>query len=318
MYTCCLKPEQISMRQSTLLELTHSTIDRNIGPKGEHYAPFPNLVLIRRFAPTTFEAFVYEPLVCLILQGCKETALDERSFFAAREQSVIISHDLLVSARITSASPEIPYVALVLKLDLATLRNLYESADVHDSDQGTAASIAVDRFDDAMEDALRRYLMLADDPAHMTVLGPLVVKELHYRVLIAPHGGMLRRLMWRNGHASNIFRAIQDIRENFKSPLTVPAVAKSVGMGVSSFHTHFKSITGTTPLQYQKDLRLMEAKQILLMGRHTVSSTAFEVGYESSTQFSREYKRKFGHSPAADLNAAETSHVQVTKSSERA
>jgi transcriptional regulator GlxA family with amidase domain len=110
--------------------------------------------------------------------------------------------------------------------------------------------------------------------------------------------------MWRNSHASNIFRAIKTIRENFRAPLAIPAVAKAAGMGVSSFHTHFKAITGTTPLQYQKDLRLMEAKQILMAGRHSVSSAAFVVGYESPTQFSREYKRKFGRPPAADLVAA--------------
>lgn len=299
------------MQPSSLLELVNHTLDRKKGAKAEYYAPSSHLILIRHFAPTRFEAFIYEPLVCLILQGCKETVFDERSFSVARGQSVIISHDLVVSARITTASLKTPYVALVFKLDLATLRNLYESGDVHDSDRGEAASIEVDRFDDETVDALRRYLVLTGNPAEMTVLGPLVFKELHYRVLSAPHAGMLRRLMWRKSRASNIFRAIQDIRENFKESLAIPVVAKSVGMGVSSFHTHFKSITGTTPLQYQKDLRLMEAKQILLMGRHSVSSAAFEVGYESPTQFSREYKRKFGCSPAAELSLNNKSRSSV-------
>jgi transcriptional regulator GlxA family with amidase domain len=120
--------------------------------------------------------------------------------------------------------------------------------------------------------------------------------------------------MWRNSHASNIFRAIKEIRENFKAPLAVPVVAKAAGMGVSSFHTHFKAITGTTPLQYQKDLRLMEAKQILMAGRHSVSSAAFEVGYESPTQFSREYKRKFGHSPATDQIASNGTDLSIMQS----
>jgi AraC-like DNA-binding protein len=302
------------MENSTLLELTISLIDKNQGSIGEYYSPFPNLVLLRHFAPTAFEATVYEPVICLILQGSKETTLDNRSFRIDQGQSVIISHDLSVSARITAASAKCPYVALVLKLDLSMLRNLYESTDVYHSDRGAADSIAVDRIDDATIDALKRYLMLADDPAHTTVLGPLIVRELHYRLLMAPHGGMLRRLMWRNSHASNIFRAIKDIRENFKAPLAIPAVAKAAGMGVSSFHTHFKAITGTTPLQYQKDLRLMEAKQILMSGRHSVSSAAFEVGYESPTQFSREYKRKFGRSPATDLMAADRIDLPVSQS----
>jgi AraC-like DNA-binding protein len=303
------------MKDATLLELTISQIDRNLGPEGEYYAPFPNLVLLRHFAPTEFEAVVYEPVVCLILQGSKETILDNRSFRVDRGQSLIISHDLSVGARITDASVQCPYVAIVLKLDLATLRNLYESADVYDSNRGAADSIAVDRLDDATVDALRRYVMLVDVPGDTRVLGPLIVRELHYRLLMAPHGGMLRRLMLRNSHASNIFRAIKDIRENFKAPLAIPAVAKDAGMGISSFHTHFKAITGTTPLQYQKDLRLMEAKQILMAGRHSVSSAAFEVGYESPTQFSREYKRKFGRSPANDLIATGRPGLPVVQSS---
>jgi len=294
-----------------LLELTNRQIDQNSGPGGERYSPFPDLVLLRHFAPTAFEAVVYEPLICLILQGAKETTLDDRTFRVDQGQSVIISHDLSVSARITAASAQCPYVALVFKLDLALLRNLYESSEVYDSNRGAADSIAVDRIDDAIVDALKRYLVLADDAAGAMVLGPLVVRELHYRLLMAPHGGMLRRLTWRNSHASSIFRAIRDIRENFKAPLAVPAVAKAAGMGVSSFHTHFKAITGTSPLQYQKDLRLMEAKQILMAGRHSVSSAAFEVGYESPTQFSREYKRKFGHSPATDLISADRIDLQV-------
>jgi len=302
------------MENSTLLELTISQIDKNVGAKCEYYAPFPNLVLLRHFAPTAFEATVYEPVVCLILQGSKETTLDDRSFRVDQGQSVIISHDLSVSARIIAASPESPYVALVLKLDLAMLRNLYESTDVYDSDRGTADSIAVDRIDEAIADALKRYLILADDPMDIMVLGPLLIKELHYRLLMAPHGAMLRRLMWRNSHASNIFQALKNIRENFKAPLAIPVVAKAAGMGVSSFHTHFKAITGTTPLQYQKDLRLMEAKQILMAGRHSVSSAAYEVGYESPTQFSREYKRKFGHSPATDQIAADGTDLSVMQS----
>lgn len=293
------------MKKTKLLKLTVSQIEKELGPKGEYYAPFPNLVLLRHFAPTEFEAVVYEPVVCLILQGSKETILDNRPFRGDQGQSIIISHDLSVSARITDASAQRPYVAIVLKLDLATLRNLYESTDDYDSDRSAADSIAVDRFDDAMVDALMRYVMLADDPRDAKMLGPLIVRELHYRLLMAPHGGMLRRLMWRNSHASNIFRAIKDIRENFKAPLAIPAVAKAVGMGTSSFHIHFKAITGKTPLQYQKDLRLMEAKHILTAGRHSVASAAFEVGYESPTQFSREYKRKFGRPPATDRIAAD-------------
>ena len=120
---------------------------------------------------------------------------------------------------------------------------------------------------------------------------------------MAPHGGMLRRLLHHNSHESNISRAIKQIRKTFKNPLVIPELAMEVGMSPSSFHKHFKFITKTTPLQYQKDLRLLEAKRLLNLKSHSVSRTAYEVGYESATQFSREYARKFGVPPRHDLGS---------------
>jgi AraC-like DNA-binding protein len=133
---------------------------------------------------------------------------------------------------------------------------------------------------------------------------PLIRKELHFRLLLAPHGAMLRQLVSHDSHASCIARAIERIRESFRAPLAVPELAQAAGMSPSSFHKHFKTITETTPLQYQKDLRLLEARRLLQEGHHSVSETAFEVGYESPTQFSREYARKFGASPRNDIARA--------------
>jgi AraC-like DNA-binding protein len=136
------------------------------------------------------------------------------------------------------------------------------------------------------------------------VLGPLIWKEIHYRVLMAPFGGMLRSLIRHDSNASAIARAIGHIREDLRSPIAIPNLARQVGMSASSFHKNFKTITSTTPLQYQKELRLLEARRLLKTGSASVTAAAFEVGYESSSQFSREYARKFGVPPSQDLARA--------------
>lgn len=294
----------MQMEKSTLLKLSTRLIDQNMVANDKHYSPLPNLTLVRHFAPTKFESTIYDPVACLILQGSKETTMDKRTYHITQGDFLIISHDLSVSARIKEAGKDRPYMALILNLDIGLLRSLYDSTEVFEDNQNSSHSIDIDRIDDELADTLKRYLKLADSSADAAILGPLILKELHYRLLSAPNGGMLRRLMWRNSHASQILFAIKEIRQNFKAPLSVPKIASAAGMGVSSFHTHFKDITGTTPLQYQKDLRLIDAQQILNNGYSSVSSTAYEVGYESPTQFSREYKRKFGYSPSANLKVA--------------
>jgi len=291
------------VENTNLLNLVVASFDQNNQSKDQHIAPFPNLILIRHFSPTKLESLIYEPVICLILQGRKETTLHGRTVDIGPGDALLISHDLTVNARITQASKELPYIALVLKINLGLLRSLHESIEAFDSNEAEAKSFELGRLDAGISEALERYLKLSNNSQDSIVLGPLALKELHYRLLLAPQGSMLRHLMWRNSQASNIYRAIKIIRENFKQPLTIPEIAKHAGMGASSFHTHFKLITGTTPLQFQKELRLIEAKQMLVTGSHSVSSAAFEVGYESPTQFSREYKREFGHSPATDLMA---------------
>lgn len=289
------------MENTNLLNHVKANFDQVSDSAGPYITPLPDLILIRHFSPTEFESVIYEPIVCLILQGKKETTIHERTIEIGPGESLLISHDVTVSARTTQASKELPYIALVVKIDLGMLRSLYESIESFDTNEDEASSFAFDIIDDDISETLERYLKLTDNPQGAKILGPLILKELHYRLLMAPQGAMLRHLMLRNSHASNIYKAIKIIRENFRQPLAIPEVAKYAGMGISSFHTHFKSITGTTPLQFQKELRLIEAKQMLISGRHSVSSAAFEVGYESPTQFSREYKREFGHSPATDL-----------------
>ena len=143
---------------------------------------------------------------------------------------------------------------------------------------------------------------LADRPLEAKVIAPLIKREIHFRLLLAEHGGMLRRLLRRESHASRISKAISLLGERYTNPLSVPELANTVGMSVSSFHQHFKSITATTPLQYQKNLRLIEAQRLLVDGAKSVASVAYDVGYESLSQFSREYSRKFQMPPSTEIS----------------
>lgn len=153
---------------------------------------------------------------------------------------------------------------------------------------------------------------IADSPADAKVLGPLLSKEIHYRLLTAPFGGMLRSLMHHDSHASAIARAIGHLRGDIRARIEIPVLARRVGMSASSFHKHFREVTSTTPLQYQKELRLIEARRLLRTGGASVSAAAFDVGYESPSQFSREYARKFGVPPSQD--AAPTDRVSQARS----
>ena len=266
--------------------------------RGQVARPMEGLVLLRQDTPSVFEALLYEPVLCLILQGRKQVSIGGKTWSFGPGECLLVSHDLVVRSRVTSA----PYLALVLEVDAATIRKLRDEVaePVQGSERPRAA--VTHRADSGLLDALRRYLALAESPSDAKVLGPLISQEIHYRLLVAPFGGMLRHLIRRDSNASAVARAIGHIRGDIRSSIAVPDLARRVGMSASSFHKHFKTITSTTPLQYQKELRLLEARQLLKTGGSSVTTVAYEVGYESASQFSREYARKFGVPPSHDTS----------------
>jgi AraC-like DNA-binding protein len=258
--------------------------------------PLPGLLLLRHPRVTAFEASIYEPVICLIVQGRKETTFGDRTLDARAGQCLLVSHDLPVRSRVLEA----PYLSLLLDVELGLLRSLYDEVADATPEVRPASVLEVHDADSVLIDALRRYLALADSATDAKVLGPMIRKEIHYRLLTAPFGGMLRSLVRHDSHASAIARAIAQIRRDYSASIEIPELARSVGMSTSSFHKHFKAVTSSSPLQYQKDLRLLTARRLLVEGERTVSAAAFEVGYESPSQFSREYARKFGVPPSKD------------------
>lgn len=260
----------------------------------------PKLTVFAQPRPSQFEAALFEPVLIVVLQGRKETVLGGETYAMGPGDCLLVSHDLPLVARVTKA----PYLAVLFDLDLAVLRELFVEIPAPKGSDTARRALSVQRCDAVLVDALARYLALARVPADAAVLGPLVMREAHYRLATAAWGGVLRSMARRDSHASAIGRAIATLRRDFRSTIEVPSLARSVGMSPASFHRHFKAMTASSPLQFQKDLRLLEARRRLRSGAGSVSATAFEVGYESPTQFSREYGRKFGVSPKEDAARA--------------
>lgn len=261
-------------------------------------APPPAVAIYRRDTPSALESYLYEPVLCMVLQGAKMMRSGDQSVEIGAGDALIVSHHLPVISRITLASAQSPYLAIVLSLNLATLRELYAQLDgLRDQDKQEGA-ISCSPSEAGWVDPLRRYLAMTDDQTALSVLGPQLLREIQFRLLTSPTGALLRNVLATDSYASRISRSIDVIRGQLSAPLRVPDIAEQVGMSNSAFHMHFKAVTGTTPLQFQKDLRLIKAMELLEHSGRSVASAAYEVGYESPTHFSRDYKRKFGRNPS--------------------
>jgi AraC-like DNA-binding protein len=292
----------------TLLHHVTNLMDRQApAPTALAHAP-SGMHFLRHCAPTGQDATVYRPLLCLVLQGAKEVATSSRTLRVGLGQSLVVSHALPVVSRITEATVDVPYVALVFPIDLDLLRGLAPDVPPR-MGQGLRDPFAISLCpgDAGMEDALLRYLHQCESPETHRLLAPITAREIHARLLLGPHAEPLQRLLWHETTASRIFAATRAIQSDLAKPLAVGDLAQQVGMSSSAFFEHFKAVTGTSPLQYQKDLRLLRARESLRQTNAKISDIAFAVGYESSAQFSREYARKFGVPPRQDrvLQASE-------------
>lgn len=293
------------MRSKTLLTCVSQVLDQSGLQQGALFHEDSGTHLLRHDATTRQNATVYRPLLCLVLQGAKEVGSSARTLQVQAGQSLIVSHALPVLSRITQATPETPYIALVFPLDLDLLRSLAPAVlPTSDSRPSDPFSIHLCETDEEIEDALRRYFGQCETDAARRLLAPITAREIHARLLLGPHGETLHKLLWHESTASRIFQATRDIQGHLAETIVITDLARGVGMSSSAFFEQFKAVTGTSPLQYQKDLRLLRARDALQTSGAKVSEIAFGVGYESSAQFSREYTRKFGRTPRNDREVA--------------
>ncbi len=277
-----------------------AAIERHTAADGEHGAAVPGLALYRSSAPSDHNAVVYVPALCIVVQGAKEVVVGGEAYRYDPARFLLVSVDLPASTRVVEASPEHPCLAIRISLDLAVVGELL--AD------GTAAppparAIAVTPVGPPLLDAVGRLVALLDTPGDIAALAPLVHREITYRVLTGPQGARLRQIAAAGAPAQRVARAIRWLKNHFAEPLLVESLARQVRMSPSAFHLHFKAVTALSPLQYQKRLRLQEARRLMLGEGLDAAGAAFRVGYESPSQFSREYRRLFGAPPRRDVAA---------------
>lgn len=283
---------------TTLLDV----VSRHAGSVGLTQTPVPGLTTVRATAPSDLVHAVSRPLVCLVLQGAKRVTMGTDVFDFAAGDSLLITADVPTVSQITRASIARPYFSLVLELDPAVIAELVVQMGV--GLMADHAPVQVAPTDAEVADAALRLMRLLDRPAALPVLQAQLVRELHYWLLEGRHGPAIRRLGWPDGHAQRVARAVLVLRADYARPLRVEELADVAGMSPSSFHQHFRSLTSLSPLQFQKHLRLIEARRLMQSEGASAASAAFAVGYESVPQFTREYGRMFGLSPARDARAA--------------
>ncbi|MEH3158563.1 MAG: AraC family transcriptional regulator [Sphingomonas taxi] len=233
-------------------------------------------------------------------QGSKRVSIGDHSVVYDAAHYLLVSVDLPLVGHVIDASPDRPYLCCKIDLDPAMLSDLMvaEGGAVPHTDLPV---LCVYPSDPDLIDAACRLVGLLDRPDTIRVLAPLIEREILYRLLTGPHGPMLRHLVTAGSHLNQISRAIAAIRRRFDAPIRIDEVAAEAGMSPSSLHAHFKAITRMTPLDYQKQLRLQEARRLMLVGGATAGSAGFAVGYESPSQFNREYRRLFGAPPRQDI-----------------
>ncbi|MFJ5488355.1 AraC family transcriptional regulator N-terminal domain-containing protein [Hansschlegelia beijingensis] len=287
---------------ATLLEAVRAHVDVQGAADGVFKTPIAGLTLVRAMAPSELVHQIPRPLVALVLQGAKHVAMGVSAFDFAAGDSLLITADVPTLSRITRASRAAPYYSLVLELDPAIIADLTAQMPEHRADDHTP--VRVHPTEAEVADAALRLVRLFERPSSVPVLGPQLVREMHYWLLCGRHGAAIRLLGWPEGHVRRVARAVALLRAEFARPLRVEQLAETAGMSLSSFHEHFRSVTSLSPLQFQKQLRLIEARRLMLSEDASASSAAYAVGYESVSQFTREYGRMFGASPVRSARAA--------------
>ncbi|MEH2255347.1 AraC family transcriptional regulator [Nostoc sp.] len=281
-----------------------------------HTGSSGNLIYPTAIAPLSFSrsdassAIIYqdyEPRVAILVQGKKNIVLGEETYPYEAGQCLVVSVDLPIGGCIVEATTDQPYLGLKLTLDPMQLCEMvaqmnFSSAKKENSVRGLFVSNA----DPTLLDCALRLIKLLDTPQDIPMLAPMIIRELYYRLLIGEQSEAVRQIATSGSSMQRIAEAIKRIKSKFTQPMRVEDLAKQVRMSTSSFHQHFKQVTSMSPLQYQKQLRLLEARRLMLTEDCDATSAAYEVGYESPSQFSREYSRLFGAPPMRDIERLRT------------
>jgi len=260
------------------------------------------LLLSRRDAPTQPTSYMYEPSICLIAQGAKRVLLGDDTYVLDVHHFLITSVDLPTAVQIIKASQEKPYLGLILKLDRREISQLMVDSNLPPPRaQQSSRGMAIGEVTLPLLTAFQRLIDLLAEPKDIPILAPIIQREIVYRLLVGDQGARLRQMASAGSQSQQIARAIDWLKSNFTQSLRIEDLATQVNMSTSTFHHHFRALTAMSPLQYQKWLRLNEARRLMLIERLDAATAAFQVGYESPSQFSREYSRLYGAPPLRNI-----------------
>jgi AraC-like DNA-binding protein len=278
-----------------------AVLEQRTGVDGAHETPMPQLTLWRFSNPTEPAHILQQPAVYVVVQGRKQVTVGNETYIYDPSQYLAVSVELPTVARVMEASPDAPYLCMTLRVDARDLAALIvETGRPAPRDDHDGRALFVSSLQAPLLDGFLRLVRLLDAPQEIPVLAPLILRELHFRLLQGEQHGRLAEMAIGDGRLRRVAGAISWIKEHYAEPLQIEALAKRVNMSASALHSHFRAVAGVSPIQYQKHLRLQEARRLLLLGATSAESVAYEVGYASASQFSREYGRLFGQPPRRD------------------
>ena len=288
----------------SLLDTARRYAEAHADADGVAPTPFAGVAIVRQTAPSALQYAVSKPLVALVLQGTKRVTTGSQTFEFGAGESMLITADVPTVSQITRANISVPYLSLVVDLDLSVVESLV--VEMGSSPYLARTPVRVDPTEAEVADAALRLLRLLDRPASIPILQDQLIRELHFWLISGRHGGAIRSLGVPESHSQRIGRAVAMIREGLSQPLRIEQLAAAAGMSPSSFHEHFRAVTSLSPLQFQKQLRLIEARRMMLSDGQMISNAAYAVGYESVPQFTREYGRMFGLPPGREIKSAKS------------
>lgn len=276
-------------------------IERNVTVDGTSETAIPGLRFVRTSRVSEPVYSVYEPSLCIVAQGTKLVMLGEESYQYDSASYLTASVHLPITGQVVAASPEEPYLCVNLQLDMNQIFEVIQSSNQGMSSEFTGRGLEITLINESLLEAVLRLIRLLETPQDIPVLALSIKREIIYRILQNDENNSLKYFALVGSQAQRIAKVIGVLNREFAQPLKVDGLAKEASMSTSSFYHHFKEITGMSPIQYQKQLRLQEARRLLLTESLEAAEVAFQVGYESPSHFSREYSRKFGLPPMKDI-----------------
>lgn len=287
---------------AALFKAATDFIDARGGGEGHFQTPMGGVHIMRAFQEIMPIRRMYRPSLCLVIEGAKQIMFGETTLDYGEMECLVVSIELPARGRMIGATPRNPFLGVTIEFDVAMLRDVMQqlaTPPIPSPDSGPC--VFVGQVDEPLSESILRLVRMAKTPDAIPVLYPSTMREICYWLLTGPYGSEIAKLALPETHTERVARAIHFLHQNFRQTLRVEQLAEAAKMSASSFHHHFRAMTSMTPVQFQKQLRLLEARRLMVSDAANVSEAAYEVGYESVSQFSREYSRAFGAAPKRDV-----------------